>query len=129
MSLIPAKHRGRPWSWTIDPVFLAYVKAESERDGVVRGIFFDTSGTARVEAINHNAQYQYLWKSNEKNKKPRRSDPMTVRQTLREFLKKAKKAKGAKSGDFYADFIEQLIDDGRVTLPEFEDWLRKLYND
>lgn len=53
---------------------------------------------------------------------------MTVRQTLREFLKKMVKAKGAKNEDFYADFIEQLIDDRKVTLAEFEDWLRKLYS-
>jgi hypothetical protein len=63
MGLIPAKYRGRPFSWTKDPKYLASIKEESERDGKVRGIFFDTSGNARVEVINPHAQYQYLWRS------------------------------------------------------------------
>jgi len=39
-----------------------------------------------------------------------------IRQILREFLKRTQKAKDAKNEDFYADFIEQLIDDKRVIL-------------
>ena len=68
LSLIPAKYRGRPWSWTRDPVYLTQIKVESERDGVVRGIFFDTSGNARIEPVNPNAQYQYLWRTDEETR-------------------------------------------------------------
>jgi hypothetical protein len=63
MSLIPSKYRSRPWSWTKDPVYLEHIRIASERSGVICGIFFDTSGNARVENINPNAQYQYLWRS------------------------------------------------------------------
>jgi hypothetical protein len=65
MGLIPAKYRSSPWSWTKDPVYLAAIKAESERDGVARGIFFDTSGNARIEVINPNAHCHYLWRSDD----------------------------------------------------------------
>ncbi len=63
MGLIPAEYRGRPFSWTRDPVYLTHIKAQCERDGKARGIFFDTSGNARVEVINPDAHYQYLWRS------------------------------------------------------------------
>lgn len=66
MGLIPVKYRSRPWSWTKDPKYLALIKAESERDGKVRGIFFDSSGNARIEVVNPNAWYKYLWKSSDR---------------------------------------------------------------
>ena len=33
------------------------------KDGYQRGIFFDTSGKARMEIINPTAQYSYLFKT------------------------------------------------------------------
>jgi len=63
MSLIPSKYRGRPFSWTRDPAYLAHLKEASDKDGRPRGIFMDTSGNARVEFINSDAQYEYHWRT------------------------------------------------------------------
>ena len=65
MGMIPAKYRSRPFSWTKDPAYLDHIKKGCEQDGIQRGIFFDTSGNARIEPINPNANYEYLWRSDE----------------------------------------------------------------
>jgi len=65
MGLIPAKYRGRPFSWTRDPKYLDAIRTDAVREGKARGIFFDTSGNARIEVINPTAQYQYLWRSDQ----------------------------------------------------------------
>lgn len=41
------------------------MKVLADRYGKPYGVFFDTGGKARMEPINPNAQYQYVWRTDQ----------------------------------------------------------------
>ena len=53
----------KPFSAIIPQAFRQSLKDDAEKTGVHRGVFFDTSGKARVERINPNAQYNYVFRT------------------------------------------------------------------
>lgn len=63
MTLVPSGLQRRPHSFRRDSAYLAALEADFKLTGTPRGIFFDTSGNARVEIINKSAQYTYIWRS------------------------------------------------------------------
>ena len=53
----------RPFSVTIHKKDKLDLENFALQDGFQRGIFFDTSGKARIEVVNSTTQYTYLFKT------------------------------------------------------------------
>lgn len=59
--------QNRPFSVVIPQEYKEHLMEEARLKGVHRGIYFDTSGIARVERINPNAEYTYLFRTDKNN--------------------------------------------------------------
>lgn len=57
----------RPFQCHIPEAYKAGLIADSKKYGHHYGVFFDTSGKARTERVNPNAQYGYLFRTDTVN--------------------------------------------------------------
>ena len=53
----------KPFAVTLTRKFRESLIAQTQKDGQPRGVFFDTSGKARVEIVNPTAQYEYIYQT------------------------------------------------------------------
>lgn len=56
----------RPFQVVIDRKAKAGMLANKQAFGRDYGVFFDTSGKARIERVNPTRQYEYLWTTKQK---------------------------------------------------------------
>jgi hypothetical protein len=60
----------RPFSVIVTEQDKANMRANAARFGHPYGVFFDTSGKARIERVNPSSHYGYLWRTDDQPEQP-----------------------------------------------------------